>query len=70
MRWLWLAVVTLVMALGGAVAGNSGCDEGDCLVAEESCSAAYKQANYGTTDIWCCGGMTCQKTINNNQVCR
>jgi hypothetical protein len=70
MRWLWLAAVTLVLALGGAVvAGSSGCDEGDCLVYDENCSAAYKQANYGTTDIWCCTG-SCQKNFYGDQVCR
>jgi len=71
MRWLWLAVLILVTALGGAVvAGSSGCDEEDCLVYNENCSASYKQASYGTTDIYCCGGMSCQKNFYGDQVCR
>jgi hypothetical protein len=45
-----------------------GCEE-ECLVEGENCSASYKEANYGTTDIWCCEG-TCRTNMFGDSVCR
>jgi hypothetical protein len=33
-----------------------GCSEEECLVWGENCTQAYLQAEYGTTDIYCCEG--------------
>ncbi|MCC6525457.1 MAG: hypothetical protein IT373_22590 [Polyangiaceae bacterium] len=54
-------LVTLAAPLGG-------CGE-ECLVYGENCSASYKQAEYGTTDIYCCSG-SCQSNSFGDQVCR
>jgi len=42
---------------------NCGGGDDNCLVSRENCTSSYKQANYGTTDISCCGDMVCRDSI-------
>ncbi|MCA9668031.1 MAG: hypothetical protein KC503_20675 [Myxococcales bacterium] len=58
-------VVALLLLLA-----QTGCGEEECLVAGENCASSYKQANYGTTDIYCCSGLTCTTNHLNDRVCR
>jgi hypothetical protein len=71
--------IGLVGALGAAllvtclllVTTQSGCGEEECLVHGENCGASYKQSQYGTTDIWCCDGMSCsESSLSKVYVCK
>jgi len=54
--------------LGGMLL--SGCGGQQCQAHGENCSQAFKMSQYGTTDIQCCQGSTCQEgTISGALVC-
>ncbi len=55
---IFFSVVFGLWLLAGIVFVSTllfGCTE-QCLVWGENCSQAYKQSQYGTTDIQCCSG--------------
>jgi hypothetical protein len=56
-RTWWLLAIALGLAGGAAM---PGCGDGEeCLSWGENCSQSYKQDNYGTTSIGCCGEAKC-----------
>lgn len=63
-----VAVAVLLVSLF-LLSSLLGCGDEECLVYGENCSTSYKEAEYGTTDIYCCEG-SCTETINGNFVCR
>lgn len=77
--WSLKLKIGLVGVLGAAllvaclflVSTQSGCGEEECLVYGENCGASYKQSQYGTTDIWCCGGMSCsESSLTGAYICK
>ncbi len=71
--------VALTGALGAAliasalllVTAQTGCGEEECLVYGENCGAAYKESEYGTTDIWCCEGLSCsESSLSGAYICK
>ncbi len=55
---LFFSVVFGLWLVAGIVFASTfllGCKE-ECLAWGENCSQAYKQSEYGTTDIQCCTG--------------
>ena len=61
--------VVLLCASVFLLATLLSCEE-DCLVSGENCSASYKEENYGTTDIYCCDGLSCVEGFSGYFVCR
>jgi len=60
-------LLLLCLALLMVPTGCGGSDE--CLVDGENCSTTYKEANYGTTDIYCCSGLSCTDNSLGDSVC-
>jgi len=62
--------VVLLCASVFLLATLLSCGEEECLVSGENCSTTYKEENYGTTDIYCCSGLSCVEGFSGYYVCR